>query len=66
MKEYIFGIFFVLNIINEFDRFSNDFVKNICSYFDKFEVHRTIFYDLILFIHVVKLETYESKIKGKL
>ena len=25
-----------------------------------------MFYDLTLFIHVVKLETYESKIKGKL
>jgi hypothetical protein len=44
---------------------SNDFV-NIYSYFDKFEVNYTMFYDLTLFIHVVKLEMYESKIKGKL
>jgi hypothetical protein len=43
----------------------NEFV-NIRSYFDKFEVNYTMFYDLTLFIHVVKLETYESKIKGKL
>ena len=45
--------------------FSNDFV-NIYSYFDKFEVNYTMFYDLTLFTHVVKLEGYESKIKGKL
>ena len=44
--------------------FSNDFV-NIYSYFDKFEVNYTMFYDLTLFIHVVKLEEYENKIKGK-
>ena len=56
----MFGIFFVLNNFNEFD-----FV-NIYSCFDKFEVNNTMFYDLTLFIHVVQLETYESKIKGKL
>jgi hypothetical protein len=54
----MFGIFFVLNNLNDF--------INIYSYFDKFEVNYTMFNDLTLFIHVVKLETYENKIKGKL
>jgi hypothetical protein len=58
----MFGLFFVLNNLNEFD-FVN--IYKMYSYFDKFEVNYTMFYDLTLFIHVVKLETHESKIKGK-
>ena len=45
--------------------FSNDFV-NIYSYFIKFDANYTIFYELTLCINVVKLETYESNINGKL
>jgi hypothetical protein len=49
----MFGLFFVLNNLNEFD-FVN--IYKMYSYFDKFEVNYTMFYDLTLFIHVVKLE----------
>ena len=58
----MFGLFFVLNNLNEFD-FVN--IYKMYSYFDKFEVNYTMFYDLTLFIHVVKLEEYGNKIKGK-
>jgi hypothetical protein len=37
----------------------NDFL-NIYSYFDKFKVNYSIFYDLKQFIHVVKIETYSK------
>ena len=48
------SIFFVLSIINEFDLVM--IRKYIYNYFDKFKVNYTIFYDLTLFFHVVKLK----------
>jgi hypothetical protein len=48
------SIFFVLSIINEFDLVM--IRKYIYNYFDKFKVNYTMFYDLTLFLHVVKLK----------
>ena len=40
-----------------------NFVNLAIINFDQFKVNHTIFYDLKQFIHVVKLEMYESNIK---
>ena len=36
---------------------------NIYNYFDKFKVNYTIFYDLTLFFHVLKLKRMKAKLK---